>query len=176
MDVRLGNWMQTFTGRVFYPLDPREDEIFIEDVAHALSMQTRYSGHCLQFYSVAEHCVLAAMCAPMQLKLVTLMHDASEAYLCDVPRPIKSHLDNYKDIEQRLELVIAKKFGFSYPYPHEVKRIDDAMLRVEMDQNMAKPPKDWGLSEDRLPVKLQFWSPSEAEYEFLTAFKAYGGK
>ena len=74
--ARKGNWMQTFTGRQFWPADPRADEIDIRDIAHALSMQCRYAGHCTQFYSVAEHCVLLANAIPEQ-KLWALLHDAS---------------------------------------------------------------------------------------------------
>ena len=176
MKVRLGNWMQTFTGRVFYPLDPRVDEVFIEDIAHALSMQTRYSGHCLNFYSVAEHCILAASQAPEEYKLTMLMHDASEAYLCDIPRPIKPALNNYSDIERRLEQVIATRFNYHYPYPDVVKQIDNAMLGAEMEQNMAKPPRDWELTESPLKVRLKFWAPTAAEQMFLKAFEMYGGK
>lgn len=176
MTTRLGNWMQTYTGKEFYPLDARLDEICIEDIAHALSMQTRYSGHCLQFYSVAEHCVLAATCVETKLKLNMLMHDASEAYLCDVPRPIKSSLTNYKEIEQKLEILIAQKFGLQFPFHEHIREIDNAMLDVERVQNMAKPPKAWDhLTDLVLPITLQFWTPPEAEAEFLKAFYLYGG-
>ena len=172
---RIGHWMQTFSGVAFYPLDPRPEEIFIEDIAHALSLSCRFGGQCKKFYSVAEHCILAAEAAPNELKLTTLMHDSSEAYLSDVVRPIKMHLTNYIDIEKNLEQVIATKFGLKFPYPHIVKLIDNGMLVNEMHQNMAPPPQVWDLTGESINIstKLQFWLPEEAEYEFLNAFHKY---
>src|SRR5690606_29748913 len=99
--TRKGDWMQTFTGRRFWPLDPRPDEICIEDIAHALSMQCRYAGHCLSFYSVAEHSVLLSQHVAEPFRRWALLHDASEAYLVDVPRPIKGDLSNYRAVEAR---------------------------------------------------------------------------
>lgn len=170
-----GDWMQTATGGQMHPLDPRPEEIHIADIAHALSQLCRFSGHCLRFYSVAEHCVLMAREAPDEYKLTTLMHDASEAYLADVIRPIKPFLTNYHDIEARLETVIAERFNYPWPMPAEVKRLDNAILADEMAQNMAPPPVDWRLPELPLGVRLQFWAPEKAEFEFRAAFTQYGG-
>lgn len=169
--------MQTRHGRKFYPLDPRSDEIHIEDIAAALSKLCRYGGHCLHFYSVAEHCVHVANAAPAEVALAALLHDASEAYLADVIRPIKSHLTNYQDIEANLERYIAQRFSLPWPMPAEVKRLDNAILWAEMTQNMAPPPEPWAkwLTDAPLEVRLQFWSPDKAEYEFLAAFRRYGG-
>src|SRR5690606_5290032 len=83
-EPRLGDWMQTFTGRAVYPLDLRPDDIDIQDIAHALSMQCRYAGHTRQFYSVAEHSVhVARWCRQYgpAAALEGLLHDATEAYL-----------------------------------------------------------------------------------------------
>ena len=170
---RRGDWMQTFTGREFYPLDPRMEEIEIRDIAHALSLSCRYGGHSLCFYSVAEHCVHIAEAAPDDMKLVALLHDASEAYLSDVIRPIKPFLENYDSIEEGLMAVIAGKFGFQWPMPAEIKRLDNAILADERDQVMAKPPRDWHLPEPPLGVHLPCWSAEEAEIEFLHAFWKY---
>ena len=103
------------------------------------------------------------------------MHDASEAYLSDVIRPIKSSLTNYHEIESRLERVIAQRFGLQWPHPAEVKRIDNAILADERDQAMATPPADWNLPEPALSVELQFWTSTKADYEFRAAFRRYGG-
>lgn len=173
--ARRGDWMQTASGRAFYPLDPRPEEIHIEDIAAALSKLCRYGGHTKQFYSVAEHCVLMAHAAPDGMHLAALLHDASEAYLSDVIRPIKRHLSNYEAIEADLERAIARRFCIAWPMPAEVKRMDNAILVDERDQAMAKPPRDWALTESALGVTLQFWSPEKAEYEFLAAFRRYGG-
>ena len=76
---RIGDWIQTYTGRQFWPLDPRVDEIHIEDIAHSLSMRCCYGGHLTDFYSVAEHSVLVSLHVPQEFALWGLLHDAAEA-------------------------------------------------------------------------------------------------
>lgn len=175
--MRRGDWMQTYTGAQFWPLDPRAEEVRFEDIAAALSKLCRYGGQCIRFYSVAEHCVHVASRAPDGLKLAALMHDGSEAYLCDIIRPIKSHLANYLKIEAELERCIASRFGLSWPMPPEVRRLDTAILADERDQVMAPPPVPWPqTTEPPLGITLRFWTPAQAKYEFTTAFYRYGGK
>jgi hypothetical protein len=172
--TRKGDWMQTGLGAQFWPLDPRAEEVHIEDIAGALSKLCRYGGQCLRFYSVAEHCVHVANYAPPELKLAALLHDASEAYLSDVIRPIKSHLTNYIEIEAGLERVIAHRFGLPWPMPVEVKRLDTAILADERDQVMAPTPVPWHqTTEPALGVTLPCWMPQRAEREFLRAFWRY---
>src|SRR5665213_153577 len=91
---RIGNWMQTYTGKQYWPCDPRPEEVFIIDIAHALSQMCRYSGHCIHFYSVAEHSVLLSRYAStLETKKWSLLHDASEAYITDIIRPVSyTHL------------------------------------------------------------------------------------
>lgn len=172
--TRRGDWMQTATGRQFWPLDPLASEVYIEDIATALSKLCRYGGHCRKFYSVAEHCVLMANAAPPSFALAALMHDASEAYLSDVIRPIKRHLPQYGEIEAALERVIAARFSLPWPMPAEVKALDERIIVDERDQAMAKPPVPWREHGAPLGVTLQFWSPDEAERQFLDAFRHYG--
>lgn len=172
---RKGDWLQTYTGAAFYPLDPRPEEIRIEDIAAALSKLCRYGGHCIKFYSVAEHCVHVAEYAPDYCKRTALMHDASEAYLIDVPRPVKRFLTNYQEIEAGLEAAIAKRFDLMHPAPPIVKQLDNAILGDEHAQNMGRPPREWRLTEKPLGVTLKFWTPQQAAYEFTTAFYRYGG-
>lgn len=174
-----GDWMQTFTGRQYWPRDPRAEDVDIVDIAAALSKQTRYGGHCLRFYSVAEHCVLMARAAeargePISICFTALMHDASEAYLVDVPRPIKSDLGGYFDIENANMKEIAKRYGFEFPLPAVVKMLDNQILLDEQAQNMASPPVAWGIPGEPLGVTLQFWTPEQARGEFLSAFYYFG--
>jgi hypothetical protein len=174
---RKGDWMQTYTGAQFWPLDPRPEEIRIEDISAALSKLCRYGGQCIRFYSVAEHCVHVANAAPDGLKLAALLHDGSEAYLCDVIRPIKTFLRNYLTIEADLERAIAQRFGLAHPWHPEIKRLDTAILTDERDQVMAPPPVPWHqTTEPALGVTLRFWTPAQAQYEFTRAFYAYGGR
>lgn len=140
------NCIRTYSGKYFNPCDPDSSLIEIEDIAHALSMQVRFGGHLPTFYSVAQHSVLTRQLVKPdpKLELTALMHDASEAYLIDVPRPVKEQLSNYKEIEDRLMKVIAEKFGFIWPFPPEVKDADEKMLRNEWEaiklQNKNWPP------------------------------------
>lgn len=177
--TRKGDWMQTAHGRQFWPLDPRVEEIHLDDIAHALSMQCRYGGHSLRFYSVAEHCVHVASKAPAGLELSALMHDASEAYLTDVIRPVKAHLANYKEIEANLERRIAERFGLPWPMQTEVKSLDERILQDERAQNMSHVPSPWSCMDndiEPLGVTLHFWSPARARHEFEFAFAQYGGR
>lgn len=175
---RIGDWMQTATGRQFWPLDPRADEIHIADIAAGLSKLCRYGGHCKRFYSVAEHSVLMAHAAPDGLHLAALMHDASEAYLSDVIRPIKRHLTGYVAIEAALEKVIARRFCLQWPMPAAVKVLDERIVHDEKAQNMPPAPAVDPLTDATVPplgVTIQFWTPEKAEFEFLAAFRRYGG-
>jgi 5'-deoxynucleotidase YfbR-like HD superfamily hydrolase len=113
-EFRLGGWLQTFTGGEIWPIDPRPEEINIVDIAQALSQQCRYAGHTTRFYSVAEHSVYISREVPAELALWGLLHDASEAYLVDIPRPLKPYMPVYKHWERELMQVIAAKFGLSW--------------------------------------------------------------
>lgn len=172
---RKGDWMQTYTGLAFWPPDPRPDEIRLEDIAAAISKLCRYGGHCRRFYSVAEHSVLVASRAPDHLKLAALMHDAAEAYVVDVPRPLKPFIPGYKEIEERVEQAIAARFNLPWPLSDEIKQLDERIIEDERTQAMSEPPRFWGHRE-ALGVTLQFWSPQVAAYAFKTAFDNYGGR
>jgi hypothetical protein len=171
---RLGDFMQTYTGRQFWPLDPREDEVCIEDIAHSLAMQCRYAGHCIQFYSVAEHSVHIAWWlhrhADATTALMGLLHDASEAYLIDVPRPVKPFLDGYKSLERWVQNAVMRSFQLPEQMPAAAKEADD---RIIADELVNLKPMDWHrFHDDPLGVKLAYWSPAEAEERFLSAFHA----
>lgn len=112
-------------------LNPTFDMINIDDIAHALAMQVRYNGHVRQFYSVAQHSVLASHMVEDKYMLTTLMHDAAEAYLGDVVSPLKKLLPYYSSIEATFEKIIAQKFGLIYPFPEETKTADRVMLYSE---------------------------------------------
>jgi hypothetical protein len=121
----------TRSGMLIDPFNPDPEAILIEDIAHALSHLCRWGGHCKTFYSVAHHSILVASLLPEEHKLAGLLHDATEAYMVDLPRPIKRRMPEYGKAEDRLLEVIARKFGFPYPLPEAVTQADDKMLRVE---------------------------------------------
>lgn len=120
-------------------LNPTPLMVNIYDIAHSLAHLCRFGGHTSEFYSVAQHsnhCY--ELCKEPELRMAMLMHDASEAYLIDVPRPVKVKLDNYKEIEDRLMTVIAEKYGFEWPLHPKVKEMDEQVLRLEWDSFMVK--------------------------------------
>lgn len=169
-----GDWIQTAGGRQFWPMDPRPNEVFIDDIAHALSLLCRFGGHCRRFYSVAEHSVLLSRAVEREGRNVqfwALMHDASEAYLVDVPRPLKPHLHGYSEAEDKIMLAVAFRFGLYFGIPEVVKRADQAILMDERAQNMAPAPIAWATDGAPLGVELQFWSPDQARGEFMAAFE-----
>lgn len=168
-----GDWIQTASGLQFWPIDPRPHEVEIEDIAHALSMLCRFGGHCRRFYSVAEHSVLLARVASPQNKLWALLHDASEAYLVDVPRPLKPFLAGYREAEDKIMRAVEVRFNLHLGMPGEVKRLDKAILTDEQMQNMAPAPTPWSTDTEPLGVTLQFWSPEEAKAQFLATFAEF---
>jgi hypothetical protein len=169
-------WMQTYTGKKFHLLAPSQDEIDIEDIAGPLSKMCRYGGHTKFFYSVAEHSVLIARKAPTPYKLAALLHDASEAYIADIIRPLKPHMPGYYEKEDIVMEAIAKKFGFQYPMPLEIKALDIAILSDERDAVMAKTddaPGLWGNTSPALGVKITGWAPKTAYLHFMNSFLKY---
>lgn len=151
----------TFTQKYVNVFDPKPEMFCIEDIAHALSHQCRFGGHLPEFYSVAQHSVICAKLASDKNKLTALMHDSSEAYLLDIPRPIKGRILNYYEIEDNLMKCLSSVFGFTHPMPNEVKEIDDLMLRNEWEALM--------LRNMEYPVP-ECWSPSSAKQKFLLMF------
>jgi hypothetical protein len=170
--ARRGDWLQTFTGRAFYPLDPRPEDIDPVDVAHALSLLCRYGGHSIRHYSVAEHCVLMSHAVAPENALWALLHDATEAYLVDIPRPLKSALPEYHRIEDRLTAVIADRFRLPAVCPDEVRLADSRILLDERATLMATPPQPWAVEHlEPLGVEICCWTPEEAEHFYLNRLK-----
>ncbi len=141
--TRKGNWMQTYTGRMFWPLDPRADEVDIEDIAHSLSMQGRFAGHANHWYSIAEHSVYVSRYVPREHALAALLHDATEAYVVDVPRPVKPALTNYREIEDRVWVAIAERFGLPAELDPSIKVADNMVLLAEQRDLLKPPPAPW---------------------------------
>lgn len=169
--VRRGDWMATHTGRMFWPLDPDPADIDIVDIAHALSNLCRYGGHTERFYSVAEHCVLMANAlGEVGDRRWALLHDASEAYLVDVPRPIKGALGGYREAEAQLMRAVCTRFGLPFDMPARVREFDDRILADERAQAMTTTAQDWTLGLAPIGVELQFWRPFRAKYELLMWF------
>jgi|JI10StandDraft_1071094.scaffolds.fasta_scaffold58571_5 hypothetical protein len=145
VENKLGE-IRTFTGKLVYPMNLKPGDICIEDIAHGLSRVCRFAGHCAGFMSVAEHSVAVArivMTTDPDHALEALLHDGSEAYLGDLPRPIK-HLPEmapYREAEARAEAAIAEKFGLVHPLPQSVKDADRQRLFIEFESFRDNPAK-----------------------------------
>lgn len=173
------DWIQTYTGRQFWPLEPRVEDIDIVDIAHALSNLCRYGGHVEQFYSVAQHCVLVSRAVPTEHALRGLLHDASEAYLIDVPRPIKRSdgMEVYRHAEKRLEAAIYERFGLSPEDPECIKTADNQLLRTEQRDLMKPAPAAWkDYRVGALDERIIPWTPQCARRAFLERFGELSAK
>lgn len=161
----------------FKPLEPKKEEILIEDIAHALSLMTRANGHFPEFYSVCQHCVgcyreAVARGLSDRIQLMCLLHDASEAYIADITRPVKRELKEYLGIERRLQDTIYERFLGELPTKEErklVAAIDDAMLFHEFYHYMGEKIV---AGEPELLTEPDFYERpfKEVEAEFLAAY------
>ena len=168
------SYITTVTGIHFYPLNPNPKDIDIEDIAHALSLICRANGHFRHFYSVAQHCIACAVEAiergySPEVILGCLLHDASEAYLCDVTRPVKKHIPQYLQAEEKLQEVIWKRFIGRELTDAEKKlifEIDDDILSMEFHLLM---PED--LNEDYRKLQgsytCEYQDPQEVKSRFI---------
>lgn len=164
-------YLRTASGKKFYPLHPDPDQICIEDIASGLSKICRYAGQIPKFYSVAEHSVEVARLLPQSHKLAGLLHDASEAYLVDIPSPLKVSLFDYQEVEDNLNAVIAQKFGVEFDL--QVKSMDRAMLHMEFFRFFPNYyEEDIGEYEGLYMHQPKYLGlfPELAEFEFLETF------
>lgn len=164
-------WIQTFTGKHFFPLDPRAGDVDIQDIAHALGQLCRFNGHCRCFYSVGQHSILVSSLVAPEHRLAALLHDAAEAYLSDISRPIKHQL-RVKAIEYKILAVILSRFGV-LDYPHtEIKRADNVMLATEARDLMGNL-EGWYLPEPPMGLRIIPLSPEASTAAFLAAYEEY---
>jgi len=169
---RRGDWMQTATGRQFWPLDPRADEVHILDIAAHLSKICRYNGACDWHYSVAQHSVYVSHQVPPEHALAGLLHDAPEAYCCDIHRPLKVSLAGYAEIELGVWCAVAERFGLPVDLPQCVHDADQAVLLAEKAQIMRPTPHPWNVPGAPAPIRVSQWTPDMAREAFLSRFAA----
>lgn len=183
-------FIRTYTGRKYWPLNPHPEDVCIEDIAHHLALINRFAGATYEPYSVAQHSILVSKCIKDRLApfigadrlrllcLAGLLHDASEAYLQDIPRPFKHSpvMDLYREWEEKNERAIAEALGVEYPWPTCVKSADIVLLRTEMRDLLGKKTEvyaTWRL-EDRPADLLSTIFPLEwrdAETKFLHLYR-----
>lgn len=169
--TRQHEWIQTYTGRAFYPLDPDPAVVVIDDIAHALANLCRFTGHTRGFYSVAQHSVMIALVLPKELALEGLLHDSPEAYLSDVVRPIKYHssFGFYRETERKVERAVRTAFGLMDVEPDEVKQADKRMLSTERRDLMSACPvgHKWQETHEPYALRIEPWTPEHAKAMFL---------
>ena len=188
--------ISTYTQRKVRPIRVAVEDICIEDIARSLALQCRWMGHCNDFYSVAEHSVRVAAFVSLtyierghtpeearEAALVGLMHDATEAYVSDIPTPIKDftfikdegNLHTFREVEALIMESVCKKYQIEVTPEIEevVKLADDVLLATEARDltSPAKQPKEWLKGyPDPLPGEIEPWSWREAEARFLNEF------
>lgn len=174
------DYITTYTGLHFYPLNPEADKLRIEDIAHSLSLLCRGNGHLKHFFSVGHHCVNCALEAKARgysarVGMACLLHDASEAYLSDVPRPFKKTLPSYQKLEDEFLSMVYQNFLGSELTAQEkelVKQIDDDMLYFDLtellgeDQEQEEPKMLSDFTEDFMPFE-------EVECQYLSLFEEF---
>ena len=143
MKERIGDWMQTYTGRQFWPLDPRPEDVCLEDIFWALSNVARFGGHANRFYSVGEHSLLVMALAPRELAREALLHDAAEAYIGDMVRPLKRDMPKFQDAEARIVVAIGLAVGLDLsPHP-AIHKADNMALAIEKRDLLNQEPAPW---------------------------------
>lgn len=171
--------IECHSGTFFEFLDPKPEQVNINDIAHSLSMQCRFVGHSSRFYSVAEHSWHVARMlsgTPLSVQLGGLLHDASESYITDVPSPIKRHLANYEDIEDKIQAAVFERYDLEFPMHPAIKLADRAMLSIEAHYLLPSRGNGWdmwrhykraGIQDAYRPVGM---GPDQAKECFLDKF------
>ncbi len=170
--------LNTYTGKIFDPLQPHAEGIDIRDISHALSLMCRANGHFPTFYSVAQHSICCMKEAEargysLRVQLLCLLHDASEAYIADITRPVKRVLADYKEIEKNLLSAIFAKWLRPIPSEDEMKlmcEIDDALLYHEFLHYMGEKLFEEVPMLCSTPV-FAFEEFAKVEREFLEIFE-----
>lgn len=179
-EARSSDWILTYTGKRFYPIEPRMQDVDIVDIGHALSNLCRYAGHPPHHYSVAQHSIhvaedIANLGHPRDAQLAGLLHDAPEAYVVDVPAPVKKYLPDYRKIEDRLWQVIQAKFGIPDGIYDDIIKVSDQRVFAAEARDMMGDPEDWKSRKGLVPVEFKIipWSNVVAKERFMVKFAEF---
>lgn len=169
-----GPWTQTYSGRQFFYLDPRPEDISLVDIAAALSKLNRFTGHTMRFYSVAQHSIHVAENLREYGEEVVrhgLMHDAAEAYIGDIATPLKKLLGHtIRDLEASIADAIYEKYGLvgsDILIETLVRTADARMLVTERDQLLGGESAPWGIEADPYKMTITPMDHGRACYEFM---------
>jgi 5'-deoxynucleotidase YfbR-like HD superfamily hydrolase len=158
--------MQTYTGRLIDLANFRREDVHIPDIAHALSLINRFTGHSKCPYSVAQHSVMVSRLTQPEIAMWGLLHDASEAYLGDVATPLKSLMPGYRELEEHVQRTVAKVFGLPWPMPADVKTADLRALMAEK-RDLVSVSHDWGIDVEPAcgPINPYCWTQAKQLFE-----------
>jgi len=163
-------WIRTYSGKKFYVFNPRLKDISIEDIAHALSLMCRFTGHTEELYSVGQHSLIVMELCPEEFKLEGLTHDFPEAYITDLATPVKRRMPSFKECEDTLHTAIAKKFHLQFPMPKIIKEIDQEVFKMEwaylMERNKTLKNNKFRMSKEEFKIL----SPKEVERRIIESF------
>jgi len=166
------SYISTYLGHRFFPLEPRIDQIHIEDIAHGLAYTCRFNGQTTHFYSVAQHSLMVCDLVSEEHKLAALLHDAAEAYLGDMVKPLKRLLPEFAAIEHRVSAIIAETFDIPESDHSLIKQADLIALATEKRDLMPNSTEPWleltGYAP--LPSAIIPLPPQVAKQAFLAAF------
>lgn len=179
----MSSYITTYTGKQFDPMNPDPEHILIEDIAHALSLICRGNGHVKTFWSVGQHCICCAKEAwarglSNRMALACLLHDASECYMSDIPRPFKKELPEYQKREDALLEIIYTKFlgsPLNEEEQRQLKEIDDAMLWYDLE-NLLDEMQFGEIPELHIDLDYAFRPFQDVEKEYLDLFYLYSGE
>ena len=176
----MADYITTYTGEHFFPTAPEKDKIHIADIAHALSLICRGNGHVKSYFSVGQHCINCALEAAARgysrrIILACLLHDASESYMSDVPKPFKKYLPEYNDMEEVLLDVIYEKYlgaALTKEEQAKVKEIDSAFLYYDLLQ-LLNEKMDISAPEIKISFSYDFVPFEEVEKQYRELYEQY---
>lgn len=174
----VGPTILLYSGRYFDFDDPEGSIFDIGDIARGLSHICRFGGQCPRFYSVAEHSVYVSQIVPEKHALAGLLHDAAEAFVGDMPKPLKVMCPDYVAIEKRIERAVLDRFGVSLPLDPSIKEADNRMLATEQAQLMSNHD-DWDYTRGRAVVEgltIHGFTPDAAFNLFVDRFEELTGQ
>jgi hypothetical protein len=167
--IKSNDWIQTSSGRKFHIFSPKEEDVVIEDAAHALSLQCRFNGHTPELYSVAQHSIYVSMMCSPENALCGLLHDLPEAYIGDMATPLKKQMNAFKQVEECIWETVSTKYGLPKKMSAEIKECDKKAFRMEWAYLMGGK----NLEGEKFLVSREEFNkktPVEVEMEFISLF------